>query len=99
MQEFDVEIKNKKGSENHVVNHLSRLECIPSKDQAPIKEDFQDENVLELVKLPWYADFANYLLSGVIQKGLNHHQRKKFLHDDKAIFGKNHCYIDIVPMV
>nr|XP_027124403.1 uncharacterized protein LOC113741122 [Coffea arabica] len=86
LQEFDVEIKDKKGSENLVADHLSRLEYIPVKDQVPIQENFPDEFVLALSNSPWYADFANYLVSGEIQKGLNYHQRKKFLHDVKSYF-------------
>ncbi|XP_071905628.1 uncharacterized protein [Coffea arabica] len=62
LQEFDVEIKDKKGSENLVADHLSRLEYIPIKDQVPIQENFPDEFVLALRNSPWYADFANYLV-------------------------------------
>ncbi|XP_071928189.1 uncharacterized protein [Coffea arabica] len=60
--EFDVEIKDKKGSENLVADHLSRLEYIPIKDQVPIQENFSDEFVLALRNSPWYAEFANYLV-------------------------------------
>ncbi|XP_071933957.1 uncharacterized protein [Coffea arabica] len=87
LQEFDVEIKDKKGSENLVADHLSRLEYIPIKDQVPIQENFQDEFVLALRNSPWYADFANYLVSGEIQKGFNYHQKKKFLHDLFDVWG------------
>ncbi|XP_071902737.1 uncharacterized protein [Coffea arabica] len=69
MMEFDVEIKDKKGSENLVADHLSRLEYIPIKDQVPIQENFPDKFVLALRNSPWYADFANYLVSGEIKKG------------------------------
>nr|XP_027060713.1 uncharacterized protein LOC113687258 [Coffea arabica] len=87
LQEFDVEIKDKKGSENLVADHLSRLEYIPIKDQVPIQENFPDEFVLALRNSPWYADFANYLVSGEIQKGFNYHQKKKFLHDLFDVWG------------
>nr|XP_027067480.1 uncharacterized protein LOC113693099 [Coffea arabica] len=87
LQEFDVEIKDKKGSENLVADHLSRLEYIPIKDQVPIQENFPDEFVLTLRNSPWYADFANYLVSGEIQKEFNYHQKKKFLHDLFDVWG------------
>nr|XP_027093596.1 uncharacterized protein LOC113714000 [Coffea arabica] len=87
LQEFDVEIKDKKGSENLVADHLSRLEYIPIKDQVPIQENFPDEFVLALRNSPWYADFANYLVSGEIQKEFNYHQKKKFLHDLFDVWG------------
>ncbi|XP_071905800.1 uncharacterized protein [Coffea arabica] len=60
--EFDVEIKDKKGTENLVADHLSRLEYIPVKDQVPIQENFPDEFVLAIINSPWYADIANFLV-------------------------------------
>ncbi|XP_071917979.1 uncharacterized protein [Coffea arabica] len=62
LQEFDVEIKDKKGTENLVADHLSRLEYIPVKDQVPIQENFPDEFVLAIINSPWYADIANFLV-------------------------------------
>ena len=50
LQEFDVEIKDKKGSENLVADHLSRLE-IPKtmqKNQAQIDDAFPNEQILAL---------------------------------------------------
>ncbi|XP_071932873.1 uncharacterized protein [Coffea arabica] len=86
LQEFDVEIKDKKGTENLVADHLSRLEYIPIKDQVPIQENFPDEFVLAIINSPWYADIANFLVSGEIPRGINYHQKKKFLHDVKSYF-------------
>ena len=42
LQEFDVEIKDKKGTENLVADHLSRLEG--AKDDVPVNDEFPDEN-------------------------------------------------------
>ncbi|XP_071905823.1 uncharacterized protein [Coffea arabica] len=55
-------IKDKKGTENLVADHLSRLEYIPVKDQVPIQENFPDEFVLPIINSPWYADIANFLV-------------------------------------
>ena len=41
LQEFDLEIKDKKGTENLVVDHLSRLEG--SSKEIKINDDFNDE--------------------------------------------------------
>ena len=40
LQEFDVEIKDKKGTENLVADHLSRLEV--ASDEIQVNDDFQD---------------------------------------------------------
>ena len=47
LQEFDIEIKDKKGSENVVADHLSRLE-LDSEEDEPIKEMFLDEMLWKL---------------------------------------------------
>ena len=49
MQEFDLEIKDKKGSDNVIVDHLSRLERIGGTEKwAEIAEIFPDEQLLML---------------------------------------------------
>lgn len=45
MQEFDLEIKDKKGTENVVVNHLYRLENMKI-EQQPINDDFLYDRLL-----------------------------------------------------
>ena len=40
LQEFDVEIKDKKGTENLVADHLSRLEGVS--DEVQVNDDFPD---------------------------------------------------------
>ena len=48
-QEFDFEIKDKKGSENVIVDHLSRLDK-PMGDERGngIKENFLDEQIFQV---------------------------------------------------
>ena len=44
LQEFDLEIKDKKGSDNVIVDHLSRLEKTAKKEkETEISENFPDE--------------------------------------------------------
>ena len=58
LQEFDLEIKDKKGSENSVADHLSRLHTTSS---GEICDTFPDEQLLAVVsKVPWFAHIDNY---------------------------------------
>ncbi|KAM1216808.1 hypothetical protein ACFX2J_013049 [Malus domestica] len=61
LQEFDIEIKDKKGSHNVVADHLSRL--VREDKSIPIPEMFPDEQLLSIqVSEPWNADLVNYLV-------------------------------------
>ncbi|KAM1052512.1 hypothetical protein ACFX2C_000099 [Malus domestica] len=62
LQKFNIEIRDKKGSENVVADHLSRL--VHEEDSLPILETFHDEQLQSLeVSEPWYADLVNYLVT------------------------------------
>ncbi|XP_076901242.1 uncharacterized protein LOC143555608 [Bidens hawaiensis] len=67
LQEFDVEIRDKKGSENVVADHLSRfVEREEEEDAREINESFPDEQLFSVSTLPWYADILNFLVVGTI---------------------------------
>ncbi|CAL8988380.1 unnamed protein product, partial [Prunus brigantina] len=71
----------RKGSENVVADHLSRLVDENHGDGKilPLNESFPDEQLFVIQdKEPWYADFVNYLASGVIRDDLTFQERKKF---------------------
>ncbi|CAM8951771.1 unnamed protein product [Rhodiola kirilowii] len=83
LQEFDIEIRDKKGVENVVADHLSRVELYDSKwFSAPIQDSFVGEYLMNAEDdAPWYADFVNYLTCNIIPEGLSYNQKSKFLHD------------------
>ncbi|CAM8910533.1 unnamed protein product [Rhodiola kirilowii] len=83
LQEFDIEIRDKKGVENVVADHLSRVEIYDSKwFSAPIQDSFVGEYLMSAEDdAPWYADFVNYLTCNIIPEGLSYNQKSKFLHD------------------
>jgi hypothetical protein len=88
LQEFDLEIKDKKGTENSVADHLSRLTIESKEEDMPIDDSFIDEQLYAVNNLeaPWYADFVNYLTCGIIPPYLTYQQRKKFFSDVKNYF-------------
>ncbi|GJR61539.1 reverse transcriptase domain-containing protein [Tanacetum coccineum] len=92
LQEFDVEIRDKKGAENLVADHLSRLE-------NPHQDEFENKEITETFPLetlgsvalrddstPWFADFANYHAGNFIVKGMSSQQKNKFFKDVKHYF-------------
>ncbi|WJZ92693.1 hypothetical protein VitviT2T_011675 [Vitis vinifera] len=68
LQEFDLQIKDKKGVENVVADHLSRLAIVHNSHVLPINDDFPKESLMLLGKTPWYAHIANYLVTGEVPK-------------------------------
>ena len=79
LQEFDVEIKDKKGTENLVADHLSRLEG--ARDDFPVNVEFPDEKLFSIEDkraVPWFADFVNYLVAKVVPPEFNYQQKKRF---------------------
>ncbi|CAN6570912.1 unnamed protein product [Malus baccata var. baccata] len=81
LQEFDLEVRDKKGSDNVVADHLSRLNKNHGVGQPlPLNESFPDEQLLVVQeKEPWYADFVNYLACGVMRNDMSFQERRKFL--------------------
>ena len=82
LQEFDLEIKDKKGSENVVADHLSRLvnSSNVEEDSLPLHETFPDEQLFSLkFSDPWYADIINYLVTKQVPSTLSRAQKDKLI--------------------
>lgn len=72
LSEFEIEIKDKKGAEDMVADHLSRLvsddTCRGSQEQ--IQGEFPDETLFALRDVrPWYANIVNFLVSNKFPPG------------------------------
>ncbi|GJT48951.1 reverse transcriptase domain-containing protein [Tanacetum coccineum] len=75
LQEFTIEIHDKKGAENLAADHLSRLENPYQGDRVgmEINDNFPHES-LSMISLnpdnkpPWFADIANYLVGNTGRK-------------------------------
>ena len=77
LQEFDLEIRDKNGSENVVADHISRLVVEPTND-LPLNESFPDEHLLSISTPPWFADIVNYLATGDIPSNWSPQDKSKF---------------------
>ncbi|CAL1381773.1 unnamed protein product [Linum trigynum] len=83
LQEFDIEIRDKKGAENVVVDHLSRLDSPPADNlEEKINDSFPDDRLMMMCLVesvtPWISDFANCLVGQWLPKGMTTHAKRKF---------------------
>ena len=84
LQEFDLEIKDKKGSKNSMADHLSRLHVSSTGD---ISESFPDEHLLAVSShAPWFAHIVNFLVTELIPEHWNRHRKDKFFHELKYYY-------------
>ncbi|GJR50276.1 hypothetical protein Tco_1400797 [Tanacetum coccineum] len=62
--EFNIEIKDKKGKENGVADHLSWIDNDETSDDSDVNDNFPGETLMEITTndTPWFAYFANYLV-------------------------------------
>ncbi|KAI4346290.1 hypothetical protein L6164_013355 [Bauhinia variegata] len=100
LQEFELEMKDKKGADNVIADHLSRLEY-HANDSVPIVDSFPDEQVFSIRKIinkgwngqgrdrPWYTDYVNYLTCHKLPPEATYQQRKKFLSEVRFYFWDN----------
>nr|GEU60191.1 reverse transcriptase domain-containing protein [Tanacetum cinerariifolium] len=81
LQEFDIKINDRKGTKNVVDDHLSRIENDETSDDSEVDDNFPGETLMKINTKdePWFADFANYLASDIIPKGMTYQQKNIFL--------------------
>jgi len=78
LQEFDLEINDKKGIKNVVAYHLLRIPNAPV-ETISINENFSDEHILVMCKEPWYVDIVNYLATGQTPSSWSRQDKYRFL--------------------
>ena len=102
LQEFDVEIKDKKDTENLVADHLSRLEG--ARDDITVNDEFPDEKLFAIEDkkaVPWFADYVNYLVANVIPPEFNYQKKKRFFAHIKHYYWEEpvlyrHCADQVI---
>ncbi|GJY51201.1 hypothetical protein Tco_0442048 [Tanacetum coccineum] len=89
LQEFDIEIKDRKGTENITADHLSRIENDESSDDSEVDDNFPGETLMEYeIKSmkTMVHKLSNYLVAEVIPKWMTYQQKNKFFSDLKHYF-------------
>jgi len=71
LQNFDLEIKDRKGIENPVVDHLSRM-YFKEPQELPINDSLRDNMLFKVTKThPWYTNIVNFMVAGYVPPGEN----------------------------
>ena len=86
LQEFNIEIKDKKGVENVVADHLSQLTFDEGLKEMPIWDSFRGEQLYVVTKLPWYAHIVNYLVMSAIPEYQTTQNRQKFFVEVRNLY-------------
>ena len=91
-----------KGTENLVVDHLSRLEGLSK--EIHISDDFPDEQLLAIEyekPVPWFVDLVNYLVARVLPPEFSYLQKKRFFAQLKHYYWEEpilykHCANQVI---
>jgi hypothetical protein len=99
LQEFDIEIRDKKGSENVVVDHLSRITVDFTEEATPISENFPDEQLMHIAHThsPWFADIVNYLVIGQMPLHWGRQDKSKVMAMVKNFFWDDPYLVKYCP--
>ncbi|RVW86146.1 Retrovirus-related Pol polyprotein from transposon 17.6 [Vitis vinifera] len=77
--------RDKKGVENVVADHLSRLVISHDSHGLPINDDFPEESLMSIEVAPWYSHIANFLVTGEVPSEWSAQDKRHF-------FAKIHAY-------
>ena len=92
LQEFNLEIQDKKGCDNQVAYHLLRLvnEEVTKKEKE-IEEEFPDKTLMEVSfkdkDYPWFTNMANFKATGQPPEGMKFHEKKVLLRSHQVCLG------------
>ncbi|RDX86932.1 Retrovirus-related Pol polyprotein, partial [Mucuna pruriens] len=75
-------IRDKRGAENPVVDHLSRIE--KESELMSIRDEFSDEQLLHIKSTTqWFADICNYVATSQFPPEASRHYKEKIQSDAK----------------
>ncbi|RDY10419.1 Gypsy retrotransposon integrase-like protein 1, partial [Mucuna pruriens] len=82
LQEFNIEIRDKKGAEKSVANHYSKFER--ERDPMPIQDKFLDEQLLHItMPTPWFVDICNFVATSQFPPEASQLYKERLQNDAK----------------
>ena len=66
-----------------VTDHLSKVKVESHFEEAQINDEFPDDALCVVEKLPWFANIVNYLATGELPSEWNMETKKYFLWREK----------------
>jgi hypothetical protein len=80
LQEFDLEIKDKKGVENFVADHLSGM-YFEKPQELPINDTMRNDMLHQIGRSdPWYVVIVNFMVAGYVRPGAD---KKKLIYESR----------------
>jgi hypothetical protein len=80
LQEFDLEIKDKKGVKNSIADHFSRMQ-FENSQELPINDSLRDDILFKVSKSdPWYANIVNFMVANYLPLGEN---KRKLIYESR----------------
>jgi len=80
LQEFDLEIKDRKGIKNSVADHLSRM-YFKEPQKLPVNDSLIDDMLFKVTKTdPWYVNIVNFMVVGYVPPGEN---KRKLIYESR----------------
>jgi len=73
-----LEIKDRKGVENPIADHLSRM-YFKEPQELPINDSLRDDMLFKVTKTdPWYMNIVNFMVAGYVPPGEN---KKRIIYE------------------
>jgi len=89
--EFNLQIRDKKGTDNLLADHMSHLPNAPSSN-VPINKHFPDEQLFVVIRKPWFADIVNFLVTRKTPEEWSRQYKYKF-HSQLKYFYWDDLYL------
>ena len=96
LQEFNINIRDKKGVESVVADHLSRLTIAHNTHNPPIFDEFPEESLLTVSVAAWYAHIANFFYNRRVTSGVDSKGQKVLPCKDSFVLLEGAVFVQVL---